>query len=229
MPTQPLSLALAACLVASASLAETPAAVTFGSMPARVGDRVDQNIRLELRLKSRVRRDAEVLKESQSEVVHAHTRRVTTTEVVADRRVAATVAYTGATEEAVAGKTYHCRRVDDTLQITDDQGVIPTVAEHEIVSRHMQMLGRPNPLAEYLGGKTVTVGETLSLPREVAVALFGAASFGDVERFDLTLAGVLDDRGPAAARFNADISVAASDGTQTRMEIGGPMVIEAAT
>lgn len=224
-----LTCSLAVGGLAASATAEEPGSVTFGAVAPRVGDRVDQQIHLQLLTTARVRRGAELLKETESDVVNAHRRRVTTTEISQNRSIGVTINYGKATDEVIAGKTYHCRRDGEALRIVNQQGQIPEPAEFKIVARHMKMLGKPNPLANFLRGKTIAPGQTLEVPGEIAAALFGSRKFDNVERFRLMLDKTLVVDGQPFAKFKAEIHVTSLDGSQTRIEIAGPMVVEVAT
>ena len=185
-------------------------------------------------------------------------RAVTTTEVLSGRTQAVLVRYTEATKQMlvgadasesaadgkaletsppvpqpVQGKAYRCRREpgdNGKLIVTDADGAIPPLDEFEIVAQGMEMVGRSNPLAEFLAGRSVAVGQTLALPREVADRLFGIGErFGEVSRFDLTLLEVRTDKGRACAVFRTSVDAASNNSSQMRMQVEGPLVIEIAT
>ena len=127
------------------------------------------------------------------------------------------------TPQVVAGKTYRCRRDGDALLITDADGKIPPLAEYEIVAQNMETLGRPNPLAEFLVGRTVAVGERLALPNEVAEKLLGlGGEMGQVTRFELTLQEIKSIDGATCAAFQASIEAASNDSSQLRLAVDGP-------
>ena len=135
--------------------------------------------------------------------------------------------------QPVQGKAYRCRREpgdDGKLIVADSDGAIPPLDEFEIVAQGMEMVGRPNPLAEFLAGRSVAVGQTLPLPKDVADRLFGIGErFGDVSRFDLTLQEVRTENGRACAVFRASVDAASNNSSQMRMQVEGPLVIEIAS
>jgi len=74
------------------------------------------------------------------------------------------------------------------LIVTDEAGNRPTSEECDIVIAQMDMIGRPNPLAQFLAGREVKVGESFELPKDVASKVFNLGDkFGEVTRFELTL------------------------------------------
>jgi len=89
----------------------------------------------------------------------------------------------------------------------------------------MEMVGRPNPLAQFLAGRTVAVGDTISLPKEIANSVFNLSDkFGEVARFDLKLQKLSADG--ATAVFLARVEAASNDASQMRLDVEGPIVVD---
>lgn len=229
---------IAACfsLLTLGSLSVAEDSVTFSAQPTQVGDRVEQQVGVEMRLKNRARRGAEVLEESETSMVRAQHRVVTATETELERVVAALVEFVDAStvhngepsSELVVGKSYLCRREGDDLKITTDQGSLPPLEEYTVVARAMQTLGTPSPLAKYLKGRRVVVGERIALPSQVAREALGFDDgLGEVERFELELIGVETRGQRSVARFDAEIDAVGAGSGQMRMLIQGPIEIEA--
>jgi hypothetical protein len=234
-----------------AALRETPSTVHFSKRPARIGDEVEQAISLEMRLATSVRRGNELTEKSQTSLRAEQRRVVATTEVEAGRTVAVRLQYLEATKhlyasdaanaaaepqsiaQPTAGKTYVCRREpgrDGKLLITDQQGNIPPVDEYEIVAQHMEMVGRPNPLAEFLAGKTMAVGHSVQLPQEIAAELFNLGDqFGEVLQFDLTLQKSQTRDGQTQAVFLARVEAASNNSSQMRLQVEGPLLVQVET
>src|SRR5262245_39186239 len=177
--------------------------VEFGRQGPRVGDHVEQKIALEMRLATSLRQDNKVLEKNETTMRNTQRRSVTTTEVLDGRTQAVLVRYPEATKQMimgpdaskpaadaktaeaknsepvpqpVQGKAYRCRREPGDygkLTVVNGEGLIPPLEEYTIVAQSMEMVGRPNPLAEFLAGRKVAVGETLPLPKDVADRLFG--------------------------------------------------------
>ena len=96
-----------------------------------------------------------------------------------------------------------------------------------MVAQQMEMVGRPNPLAEFLAGREVAVGETLELPKEVASQIFNLSDkFGEVTHFTLTLQKVQRENGANCAQFLADVEAASSDASQMRLHVEGPLFVQ---
>jgi hypothetical protein len=231
-----------------------PQAVTFGQQDARVGDQVEQTVALAMRLATSVRQGNQLVDKKQTTVGSNQRRTVTTTAVEAGRTMAVKVHFTEATKtlsvgetensgspdgstvpqqesttpQPVQGKTYFCRREpgsDGKLIITDAAGATPAKDELEIVSQSMEMVGRANPLAAFLHGRTIAVGETVELPKEVADRVFNLSEkFGKVSRFDLTLQKLTADN--TRAVFLARVDAGSNDASQMRLQVEGPIVVD---
>lgn len=210
---------------------------TFAKLAANPGDRVDQTLAVDLKLDSTVRKGHETVDQSSSQLVRNQQRTVVVEEVVEGLTIAARVRYSKcernvdgqASQPPVVGKTYVCRRNDDdSLTVTRTDGTFASPDEFRIVSESMESLGRPNPLAEFLAGKTVAVGEVLELPHDVGAALLGSkTSLGHVAKFTLTLREVLETEG--VARFAVEIETEGSEKTQMRLIVNGHLDVETST
>jgi len=229
---------------APASPTATPQTVTFGQQDGHVGDRVEQKLSLAMKLTTSVRQGNQLMEKELTTVESNQRRTVTTTAVEAGRTMAVKVHFVEATKslavgesnsstspQEVQGKTYLCRREpgdSGKLIITDESGTMPTKEELEIVSQSMEMVGRANPLGEFLHGRTIAVGETVELPKEVADRVFNlSGKFGRVTRFDLTLQEVTENNSRAV--FLARIDAGSNDASQMRLQVEGPIVVDVAS
>jgi hypothetical protein len=222
--------------------------VRFGRREPQVGDQLEQALSVAVQLDTLLRQGTTVVERSKSAMRREQRRTVTTTHVDHGMTVAVLVRYTQARKETAAGsstgklgesslapqsvegKSYRCRRDGETLLVTDEAGKIPPLAESEIVTQNMETLGRPNPLADFLSGKTLTVGQQLAVPSEVAEKLLGlGGEMGGVTRFELTLANVIEIDGATCAEFRASIEAASNDSSQMRLVVEGPLVIQVDT
>ena len=197
-----------------------------------------------------MRQGDKVVEQAETQTHRQQRRLVTTTEIDGGATVAALVRYPEATQHVLAaqdatelrkltapadpqpvqGKAYRCRRNGEKLEITDADGNIPPFDEFKIVSQNMDALGRPNPLADFLGGHTVHVGDKLSLPHEVAERLLGLGDdLGQVSRFELVLTDVKTVGGAECGVFSASIDAASTNASQMRMQVDGSVVIQAGT
>ena len=223
-------------------------AVHFTQRGPQVGDQTEQTVAVALRLDTMVRQGSELVEQAKTTIRREQRRVVTATEVESGRTVAALVRYVEATKQVatgqtaadlqagpttpqpVAGKAYRCRREGDELRITDAQGNIPPLDQFEIIALNMESLGRPNPLADFLAGRTVAVGATIELPNELAEKLLGLGdTLGKVTQFRLTLDKIEPVDSAECAVFHASIDAASNDSSQLRLQLEGPLVIQAAT
>ncbi len=132
--------------------------------------------------------------------------------------------------QPVAEKSYIVTRVDGKLQVTDLRGNTPPEEELEIVRSNMQWVGQPNPLAQFLNGRTVMLGESLQLPRHLAADLFGAANgLGEIDRVTLTLRRIRRVRGRECGVFDAVLIGESPAGDTPNVRIRGDIAVEIAT
>jgi len=190
-------------------------------------------------LESTARQGATVLESTKSELDRQQTRRVTATEVVGGKVLAAEVRFLDASAirdgvaepQPIAGKGYLCRREsDDRLAITTPDGQMPPMDEYELVTRAMETLGTTSPLAKFLAGRTVRVGERLELPAELAQQALGFDSrMGEVDRFVLTLTNVETINSQRVGAFDAEIEAHGATSQQMRLIVAGAFRIDEAT
>ncbi len=228
-----------------ATVAPTGQVVRFSRRAPLVGDQLEQSLSVTLKLDTMVRQNQEVLEQTKTALRRQQRRVVTTAHVTGGTTDTVFVRYAEAakrvangpnadelevappTPQSVEGKSYRCTRAGDALLITDEQGGVPPLDEYEIVTRNMESLGRPNPLADYLVGQTLAVGQRLAVPNEVAEKLLGLGDeMGQVSRFELTLERIAQGNGRSCAVFFASIEAASSDSSQMRLNVEGPLTIE---
>lgn len=210
--------------------------VTFSIKSAEPGDQLDQSLTVASDLKIRKRQAQEIIEEEQRESGR-HQHRLVTVRSIEDERITEADAHFIASEESfqankandpVVGKTYRCKIKDDKLTILTESGDIPPIAEYRVVARAMETLGKPNPLASYLVGKRVVIGETLKLPNKIAQEAFGLdKKLGEVEKFTLKLETINTVGTVNVAIFKAAIEAAGSGSTQMRLFLDGEVAINA--
>lgn len=222
--------------------------VQFSRRPPQVGDQLQQDLSVALDLNTMVRQDQQILEKSKTALRRQQTRQVTTTHVRDGMTMAVSVHYAAATRELatapadgqfgaperkpqpVEGKNYRVARDGEALLITAEDGSVPPLDEYEIIALNMESLGRRNPLADYLAGKSLTVGQQVSLPAEVAEKLMGlGGELGQVTRFDLTLQSVTMIGDRKFALFQSTIEAVSNDASQMRLAVEGPLAIEVDT
>ncbi len=224
--------------------------VTFSKRSALPGDRVEQTLDMELKLSTTTRVGNQIGEKKRTTTTNDQQRAITVGEVENGRAVLVEVRYAKASQkmneaaapgqvgeladqeiqQPVAGKTYLCRREpgeNGNLTITDVAGKIPPSNEYEIVAQHMEMIGRPHPLAEYLAGRSIGVGESVELPKAVADKVFNLGEqFGEITHFTLTLEKLERRSHGLVALFSAEVEAASSGASQMRLELEGPLEIE---
>lgn len=233
-----------------------PQAVRFSRRPPQVGDQSEQTVTFEMRLATTLRQGREIVEKKEKTMRTSQRRSVITTEIDSGRTTAVEVRYLEAVAQVmgkptansagaivpaeskvvqpVNGKTYQCRREASAdgqdvgeLIITDELGQIPPQDEFEFVAESMDAIGRPNPLAEFLAGRTIQIGEKITLPKEVAERLFGMGDqIGQVTQFDLTLQRTQSENGMPYALFLASVEAAAHGSSQMGLQVEGPMVVQ---
>jgi len=224
--------------------------IRFTRQEHRVGDQIEQSLSMELRLDTTVRQGTELVERNATAMCRAQHRLITTSEIEGDRTTAVRVRYVAAktktgrgqraqeldeksltaTAQPVEGRAYECRRAGEQIIVTDQQGNIPPLEEFQIVAENMQSLGQANPLADFLAGRTIGIGQQIELPREVAQRLLGIGdSLGQIDQFVLTLSEVRRIDGAACAVFEATVAAASNDSSQMRLELAGPLIIQVDT
>jgi len=215
----------------------------FTQQPARRGDRVVQELGVELDLSTTIMQSGQVANQSTTSLRRQQLRLIEVQEIVDGRVRRVSVAFRKSREKSpenkdsqalvaqpVEGKTYLVTRDGDRLIVTDQEGLIPPQKEFEIVANSMQMLGRPNPLAKFLVGRTVEVGDRLQLPEKIAEQLLGLGDhFGKVKKFELQLQALqtIDDQ-PCAV-FVATIELAGDADSPIHVNVKGQLAIQTAT
>ncbi len=92
----------------------------------------------------------------------------------------------------------------------------------------MDSVGHSNQLGRFLHGKTVNVGETLKLPKEMAADLLGMREAnGDAQRVELTLKGIRQEPDRRVADFEALVIV--KMGTGGMLNVRGDLQLDVNT
>lgn len=218
-------------------------AVTFAHRPARVGDRAAQTVGVELTVNTAIIQAGQAANEGKNSMRRRQQRFVEVLEVVdgAVHRAHVTYPRSRTTSSAndqpgqevvqpVEQKSYFVTREGEQLLVRDQDNAIPSQAEFEIVVTGLKDLGLPNPLTQYLVGKTVQVGEQLKLPQATAERVMGfGGQFGRVEGFELTLKSVREIDGEPCAVFTASIEAVGEPNNPIRIHAFGEVVIQAET
>ena len=213
--------------------------VQFSQQPAEVGDRVAQQIDFAMHLNTSILQSDQIAHQQSVSQEHRQQRLVEVLEVAQGnvRQARVTFPQSRGTSpdgenpdkevvEPVEGKAYLVTRQGKQLLVTDVNGAIPPRAEFEIVYTSMQSLGLPNPLAAFLLGRTIHVGETIEVPQSIASEMLGfGAELGEVKQFQLRLKEPATYEGSPCAVFDAKILVAGGADQPLRVGVVGPVVI----
>lgn len=211
--------------------------VSFAKRPAEVGDRVEQKLQVSLELHSTVRHGQETIETKTTTLSRQQDRAIIAREIVDGRTVGAEVQfndYKRTTDDKtelppVVGNSYQCRRMeDDSLDISRADGSFASPIEFDLVSESMQSLGRSNPLADFLDGRTVQVGQSLEVPQKVGDALLSTdGALGSVSKFVVTLRNI--DAQTGAAQFDVQMESMGAKTTQMRLMLSGSLDVDPAT
>jgi len=111
-------------------------------------------------------------------------------------------------KDATAGKAYFVTDAAGKTLVTDAGGKPVAEGETNIVRHDNQDVGRRTPMAELLDGRTLAVGDTITLGAEQARELMGlAADVGRVRKFAMTLSGTRQAEGFQCAVFQTEIQI----------------------
>ena len=176
------------------------AAITFTSQSPTRGHRIHQTVDVRTKANVVFEQSQQVIFDENRDERNRQQRDVEVLETGPDPPTLARVTYAKATTkelnqlghratpQPVAGKTYLVARVDGELQVTYPDGRQPPRDEWAIVAANMRSLGKPNPLAQFLNGRTVQIGEQLTLPPHIAKELLGeSVRFQEADRITLRL------------------------------------------
>jgi len=217
--------------------------VKFSQQPAVVGNRVAQQVELELNLDTTIVQSGQVAAQQKSSMARRQQRLVEVVEVEEGKVRRARVTFSQSRQKSpdnenpeqeviqpVEGKTYLLTRAGEQLLVTDSQGLIPPREEFEVVFSSMRSLGLPNPLAQFLLQNTFRVGQTLELPQEIASQMLGFGDeLGQVKKFELRLEELSMHDGAQCAEFAATIKFAGGAENPMQVDVVGPVVVQTET
>jgi hypothetical protein len=237
--------------VQPATAVATPASpagqvVRFRQQPTQVGDRVVQQVNVQLALATKITQSGQTAHESTNQMHRQQQRTIEVQEVAEGRatRIRATFPLSRRqspenpnpdelTVQPIEGKTYLVHRDGDQLNITDAAGLVPPLEEYKLVAESLENIGKPNPLAVLLVDRHVTIGQRILVPRDMAQQLLGFKDpMGTVRRFELTLAHLQsadDDYLSERAVFQTRIEIVPDDASPLTISLKGEMVVETNT
>ena len=221
-----------------------PQKIVFERRLAQPGDTSVQELICDLDLQMSIRQGSQVVQAQRQLLKRKQNRRLTILQAAANAPKKARVTYDksvitvlspeqqSSSAQPVTGKSYLITRQADQLTITNPDGSEPSEAELAIVTGNMGSFGLPNPIAEFFHGKSVTVGQQLELPVELARDLVGFAETGNtVSSFEMKLLRVElgEGRRSQVAVFTIQLLADDPDASGVSMKLAGEMKMEVAT
>lgn len=236
MKLLPIVMISALSLVLTHGAAAVGQTVTFTSKAPAVGSVTKENGTTNMSIDVSVKANGSVMQQMKTSQEQVST---TTTTVLAVSDVAPTKVKLacGKIENAgdqgmghttsaspISNKTYIAARTGETIEVTREDGGSPTSAETDAVRKELDRLGKENPFAAHLGGKSIDVGSKLDFGKELGGELFAGDEAGTVNKFDLTLTGL---RGKDAV-FSIDAEMVAEPqaGIKMTINLAGELVVQ---
>jgi len=227
-------------LFATTSRAAEPARCRFVHQSPPVGQLVVQDVHFVLAMIVETTQGEQTIETAEEGVERRQRRRLTVLESSAGRTTKIRLTYVSAEQtraakgkvgradpQPVSGKTYFVERVDGRLEITDRNGKTPPAKELAIVRQNMVGVGQPNPLAQFLNGRTFEVGRTVAFPESLARDLLGMqGTLGDIQTVGLTLKRIQTKSEGRQATFDTVIEARPVAGESLGMKIDGQLVVE---
>jgi hypothetical protein len=238
--------AIALCVVAwggvSIDRATAAEPFTFHYRSPRANDESVQDLQFVLHLHTSITEGGKVTEETDQTVDTRQRRHVQILEARGRAATKVMVQYeaaqqtfkdtqrSGTAAQPVEGKAYIIERVGEDLSVKDSAGKTPPDEEVAFVARNMDAVGRVNPLAEYLDGKSLGIGESITLPAEVARSLLGLdQQLQDEAVLQITLGRERTLEGSTCAEFETNLRANARSGDGFSLLVTGKMWIEPAT
>lgn len=223
----------------TANAASATRVANFRKLPTQVRDQIRQAMQCELDANRTIRQHNQVVDSSKQTLERKQDRTLTILEIQQGRPTKAQLDYrvsvTNVRDEKqqsveatqpVAGHVYFIHRVGDTLTITDDKGQPITEEEDKILQNQLQNFGKPNPLAEFLHGQQIHIGQSIAVPEEVASQLLGmAGNPAKTDKLGLKLINIKRVDGQPSAVFETLLKTSGQE-TAMSLVMKGELVIE---
>ena len=214
----------------------------FSRRPIQVNDVAKQVVQCDLDAVRVIRQQNQLVDNSKQQLQRKQDRMLRILAVVAGKPTRARIDYgqsstriKGVDDEAaevtqpVAGNTYYAALRGEQLLLSDSQGNKPTAEEEKILKLHLATFGKPNPLAKFLDGKCIRVGQSFEVPDEVARELLGlTGNSGKTGKLTLKLVGVQEAKRRNYGVFETLLRTSSRETSMTLL-MKGQLVIEAAT
>jgi len=234
---------LVCCGIWPAKSCDAAEAIRFNARAPQVGDESTHEIQFNVNLNMSIRETGRTIYTAERDVKRTQSRQITCLRTDGKSVQQARVHYRASSESAaqagappqtaehpVVGKTYLVAREGERLIVTYEDGTQPAEEEVEIVARGMDAVGRPNPLAGFLDGREIAIGQTVKLPGRVARDLFGLGdAVGSAADFEMKLTGTQQLDGVTCGVFDTQIDAQSALASNLSMQISGRFWIETAT
>lgn len=236
------------CRLAIFALSLFPAAgavaadsVQFNYRPPFVGSYGVHDVKYELALDVSLHQSGQTISSENQQMVRDQTRQITAQKIDGERVIQARVYYpraqaivmrgksTGSSQtQPIEGKSYIVERTDKELIVANEDGSAVTEEERSLVTASMESVGRPNPLGKLLHGKTVAVGQTVTLPNEMAADLLGLRETGgQAQKVELKLRAVRQEPDRRVADF--EMLVVIKPDAKSTLDIKGDLLLDVST
>jgi hypothetical protein len=214
--------------------------VQFRKRSMQTRDVTKQSIRYDLDAERTIRQQNQIVDRSKHGLVRQQERVLTVLGLTAGQPTHVSISFPtsktkvqleneGTTEVAqpVEGNTYLVEVRNGEMIITDGMGAAPSKEELEIVRMTLETLGKPNPLAAFLHGKKIRVGQTIVVPKEVARELLGqTASVDGADQLTLKLTSLTQIDGQRCGVFSAMIRADNRQLGATSLLMRGSLAVE---
>ncbi len=221
----------------------TPAQIVqFTNQPAQINDTANQTIECDLDAERTIRQHNQVVDSSKQQLRREQVRSVSILETVKGNATRAKITYVQSTtkvkvqdnavaeaKQPIEGKTYLVARAGEQLIITDEIGQPISEEESKILLPQLNSFGKPNPLAQFLHGKQIKVGDSIDVPDEVAAELLGlTGNAGKTDQLALRLTAIKADHGVNCAVFETLLR-SHSDESSISLLMKGELIIDPST
>jgi len=189
--------------------------VVFQKRPTQVNDEIHQKVQCDLDAERTIRQQNQLVDTTKQTLERTQDRTLKILALESGRPTQARLDYRASVTnirdekkrsmeatQPVSGHVYFVQRQGTQLTITDERGKPITEEEDKILREQLQNFGKPNPLAEFLNGKRVQVGQTIEVPKEVAAELLGmTGNSAKTDNLGMTLVAVRNVDGQPCAMF----------------------------
>lgn len=224
------------CTTASGQL------VQFNHRAAKANDTAVQTIQCDLDAERTIRQHNQMVDTSKQRLQRNQQRLVTVLETLQGTAARARVKYVKSAtrviteknqnidaRQPVEGNTYLVARRGEALFFATENGEPISDEEDKILRAQFETFGKPNPLANFLHGKRLAIGESLAVPDEVARELLGlTGNQGKTDRLVLKLTGVKSLAGVPCAVFETRLR-SHSDESSLTLLMKGEIIIDPST